>query len=425
MDFELPEHHKQIIEFIKWLAKEKLRPLGLEFDKKEEPIPPDHPFFYEIKAMGIEMGMFSGGKEGKEDRDNLRERMKRFGISGDFQNPMLATLAVVGAEILAWGDQGVAMSFPGPGLASPPIRIMANDYQREIFNEVFKKSEKPVWGAFGLTEPGAGSDVARIRTTARKEGNYYVLNGEKMYITNGARAEWVVVFATVDPKLGRAGHRAFLVRKGTPGFKVSRIEKKMGLHASETAGLVFEECKVPAELLLGGEEYYKSKEGFKGAMETLNMTRPAVASMAIGIARAAYEYTRDYFAENYMLNAVSPLAVKIKSEIERMKRKLDLSRWMCLKAAYLMDMKRPNAKEASEAKAYVPPIALDVISKCIELLGEEGTLEYHHIVHKAFRDIKVFDIFEGTGQAQRIVISKRLFTSKGKPAEWIEQAATN
>jgi len=410
MEFELSQNHRQVLEFVKWLAKEKLRPLGLEYDKKEEPIPPDHPFFKEIKQMGIEIGVMGS------DDVKSESRLRTF-IGESKEPPMIATLSILAAEILAWGDQGVFMSFPGPGLASPPIRVMATPEQKKIFFDTFKGDE-PKWGAFALTEPGAGSDVARIRTTARKEGKYYILNGEKMYITNGARAEWVVVFATVDPKLGRAGHRAFLVRKGTPGFKVSRIEKKMGLHASETAGLLFEDCAVHEDFLLGGEDYYKSKEGFKGAMETLNMTRPAVGAMAVGIARAAYEHTRDYFAENYMLNAVSPFAAKIKAELERMKRKLDIARLMCVKAAWLMDMKKPNAREASQAKAYAPPIALDVITRCLELLGEEGTLEYHHIVNKAYRDIKVFDIFEGTGQVQRIVISKRLFTLKGKPAEW-------
>ncbi len=417
MQFEIPEHHKQILELIRWLAKEKLRPLGLEFDKKEEPIPPEHPFFKELKQLGIEIGVMAGGGEDGMSEGETKRRLSELIPKG--QNPMIATLSILAAEILAWGDQGVFISFPGPGLASPPIRIMATPEQKKIFYETFK-SEEPKWGAFALTEPGAGSDVARIRTSARKDGEYYIINGEKMYITNGARAEWVVVFATVDPKLGRAGHRAFLIRKGTPGFRVSRIEKKMGLHASETAGLVFEDCKVHRDFLLGGEEYYKSKEGFKGAMETFNMTRPAVAAMAIGIAKAAYEHTRDYFAENYMLKSTSTTMVKLRTELERMKRKLDMARLLCIKSAYLMDMKKPNAKEASQAKAYAPPIALDVITKCIELLGEEGTLEYHHIVNKAYRDIKVFDIFEGTGQAQRIVISKRLFASKGKPTEWTE-----
>ena len=417
MEFELTQTHKQILEFLKWLAKEKMRPLGLEYDKKEEPIPPDHPFFKEVKQMGIEMGLM-GGDGGEDGGGALRKRFAGIGESKG-EPLMLNTLAILAAEILAWGDQGVFMSFPGPGLASPPVRIMATPEQKKMFYDSYKGDE-PKWGAFALTEPGAGSDVARIRTSARKEGDYYILNGEKMFITNGARAEWVVVFATVDPKLGRAGHRAFLVKKGTPGFKVARIEKKMGLHASETAGLLFEDCKVPAEWLLGGEEYYKSKEGFKGAMETFNMTRPAVAVMAVGIARAAYEHTRDYFRENYMLDTPSPLMARIKAELDRMKRKLDIARLMCVKAAYLMDMKKPNAKEASHAKAFAPPIALEVVSRCVELLGEEGTLEYHHIVNKAYRDIKIFDIFEGTGQAQRIVISKRLFTSKGKPAEWKE-----
>jgi acyl-CoA dehydrogenase len=136
------------------------------------------------------------------------------------------------------------------------------------------------WGAYALTEPGAGSDVAGIRTSCRKEGREWVLNGRKCYITNGARASWNVVFATIDPSLGRAGHRAFVVEKGTPGFSVGKIEDKMGLRASETAELVLEDCRVPEENLLGGEEKYHSKEGFMTAMKTFDNTRPLVAAMA-------------------------------------------------------------------------------------------------------------------------------------------------
>ena len=417
MDFELEPAQRQILEFLTWLAKEKMRPLGLEYDKKEEPIPPDHPFFKEIHQMGLAMGIMTSSMRQDDDVDM---QTPKFVQVDDKKKAQFAVTAILAAEILAWGDQGVAMSFPGPGLASPPVMVMGTREQKRMFFESFK-SDEPKWGAFALTEPGAGSDVARIRTRCVKKGDRWIINGEKMFITNGARAEWVVVFATVDPKLGRDGHRAFLVRKGTPGFKVSRIEKKMGLHASETAGLVFEDCEVPEEWLLGGEEYYKNKAGFKGAMETFNLTRPAVAAMAIGIARAAYEYTRDYFKENYMMSKPSPLFAKIKEDLDRMKTKLDVARMLCVKAAWMMDTKQPNAKESSQAKAYAPQVALWVTSRCVQLLAEEGTLEYHHLVNKCWRDIKIFDIFEGTGQVQRIVISKRIFMERGKPPEWKEE----
>src|SRR5262249_51523882 len=163
----------------------------------------------------------------------------------------------------AWGDAALLMSIPGPGLGAPPVRASGTPAQKERFFGVFKDMSKELrWAAYALTEPGAGSDVAGIRTSCRRDGKYWVLNGRKCFITNGARASWSVVFATIDPSLGRAAHRAFVVEKGTPGFSVGKIEDKMGLRASETAELVFDDCRVHEDNLLGGEESYVSKEGF-------------------------------------------------------------------------------------------------------------------------------------------------------------------
>src|SRR5204863_6476511 len=183
--------------------------------------------------------------------------------------------AMIGAEEMAWGDISILMSLPGPGLGGPPVQFTGTPEQRARFFGVFKK-EGLHWGAYGLTEPGAGSDVAGIRTSCRRDGSHWVLNGRKCFITNGGKADWVVIFATVDPSLGRAGHRAFVVEKGTPGFYCGKIEEKMGLRASETAELVLEECRVPGENLLGGEAHYGqgSKEGFMAAMRTFDSSRP-------------------------------------------------------------------------------------------------------------------------------------------------------
>jgi acyl-CoA dehydrogenase len=282
------------------------------------------------------------------------------------------------------------------------------EQQKELFG-IFE-SDEPRWGCFALTEPGAGSDVAGIKTTARKEGKYYILNGTKMFATNGARATWSIVFATIDPSLGREGHRAFIVKKGAEGFRPGKIEKKVGIRASETAELILEECKIPQDNLLGGEEYYKKKEaGFKGAMETFNASRPAAGAIGIGIARAAYEHTLDYFRKEYMLDRPVPLYNRIKENFNTMKRLMDSVRLMSWRAAYLFDLGKPNAKEASMAKAYGPPIAFWITSKCVDMLGAEGTLEYHYIVDKCYRDTKIFNIFDGTGEMQRIVISRRIF----------------
>ena len=236
-----------------------------------------------------------------------------------------------------------------------------------------------------------------------------MLNGRKCYITNGARASWNVVFATIDPTLGRAGHRAFVVEKGTPGFSVGKIEEKMGLRASETAELVLDDCRVPAANLLGGEEKYQTKEGFLTAMKTFDNTRPLVAAMALGIGRAAYDYACDFVRENYMLSRPVPRYAAIAERLARVGRNLAAARAVTWRAAWLADGEIANAKEASMAKALAGKSAIQACIEAIEICGAHGTIaSEHQLLEKWFRDIKVYDIFEGTGQIQRIVISKRL-----------------
>jgi len=308
---------------------------------------------------------------------------------------------------MAWGDISVLMSLPGPGLGGPPVLFTGTPEQKERFFAVFNQPGLH-WGAYGLTEPGAGSDVAHIKTTARKDGSHWVLNGRKCYITNGGRADWVVVFATIDAKLGRAGHRAFVVERGTPGFSVGKIEDKMGLRASETAELVLEDCRVPTENLLGGEQHYEGGgTGFMAAMKTFDSSRPMVAVLGIGIARAAYEATRDFVRDNYVLARPLPRYAVLADKLAAMKRLLDASRLMCWRAAWMADEGVPNAKEASMSKAYAAKAAMSVCRDAVQILGAHG-LEQSRLVEKWYRDIKVFDIFEGTGQIQRIVISKRI-----------------
>ena len=204
------------------------------------------------------------GDEHRRGEEGRRETTKH----GRAAQP---ALGVLGAEEMAWGDAGCCSCLPGPGLGGPPVRSTGTPEQKKRFFGVFKDmTPAPLnWGAYGLTEPGAGSDVAGIRTSCRKDGKHWVLNGRKCYITNGARAIWTVIFATVDPALGRAGHRAFVVEKGTPGFAVGKIEEKMGLRASETAELVLEDCRVPEENLLGGEEHYALEGGLHDRDEDL------------------------------------------------------------------------------------------------------------------------------------------------------------
>jgi acyl-CoA dehydrogenase len=398
IDFELTTKQAQVKELVHQFAKNVVRPISLQADKDHR-IPDD--FMMRLVQMRAMMSVGEVPQEYGGEGAGVGESTDKKGKTQKNR------FAMIGAEEMAWGDISVLLSLPGPGLGGPPVQFTGTPAQRERFFSVFKK-EGLHWGAYGLTEPGAGSDVAGIKTSCRKDGKHWILNGRKCFITNGGRADWVVIFATVDPTQGRAGHRAFVVEKGTPGFYCGKIEEKMGIRASETAELVLEDVRVPDENLLGGEEHYlRGKEGFMAAMKTFDSSRPMVAILGTGIARAAYDYTRDFVKENYVLGRPIPRYAQLATTLAEMKRLIDASRLMCWRAAWMADEGVPNAKEASMAKAYAAKAAMKVCADAVQIMGAHG-LEQHQFVEKWYRDIKVFDIFEGTAQIQRIVISKRI-----------------
>ena len=401
IEFELSEGQKSVLQMIHWFAENRLRPMSKEADRTGV-IPVE--FLKETKSFGMSGGVVPK-KHGGEGEGVGEPKSKK-------ETSSVARNTILAAEEIAWGDAGIVLSLPGPGLGGPPVGLMGTPEQQERFFSVFNQ-EEPAWGAFATTEPGAGSDVSAMATSAKKEGKYYILNGTKCFITNGARANWVVIFATVDKSLGKAGQRAFVVEKGTPGFRVGKIEHKLGLRASETAELVLEDCKVPVDNLLGGEEYYAKKAGFKGAMGTFDLSRPMVGAMAVGIARAAYEYALNYAKERYLLSRPIVRYQAIKEMLATMARKLEAARLRCWQAAWMMDEKKPNPKEASMSKAYSAQVGMEICTNAIQILGGHGCLK-DHPVEKWFRDIKVYDIFEGTGQVQRIVISRRILEYTGK-----------
>jgi len=407
MEFELTRKQRELKDALNNLGRYVIRPMSLRMDR--EHCVPDT-FLKQFVAMASSV---------RSDEDvgaalGDAETTKREPPSRDKPSWGNRT-AVVGAEELAWGDASLLLCLPGAGLGGPPVKATGTPEQKRKWFGMLADAEKRgdlAWGAYGLTEPGAGSDVSGIRTTCRKEGDEWVLNGRKCFITNGARASWVVIFATIDASLGRAGHRAFVVEKGAPGFSVGKIEEKLGLRASETAELVLEDCRVPAENLLGGDAAYEGKStGFQTAMKTFDSTRPLVASMALGIGRAAYEYVVDAVKDRYMLARPIPRYQAIVERLSRMHRRLESARLLTWKAAWMADTGQPNAKEASMSKAAAAQAAVRACFEAIEILGADGTIRREDaLLEKWFRDIKVFDIFEGTGQIQRVVISKRILT---------------
>ena len=386
IDVQLDETLQGVKDMLHWFAESEVRPLALAADRAHGF--PDE-FLRKVKEMGIGMGALSRA-DGDPSRKGSRKSNR---------------VAVIAAEELAWGDPAFLLSIPGPGLGGPPVQFMGTPEQKERFLGVFTKDAEPRFGAYGLTEPGAGSDVAAIRTTCRKDGDSWILDGAKCFITNGGRAEWVVIFATTDRTQGRDAHRAFVVEKGTPGFRVGKIEKKMGLRASETAELILDSCRVPAENLLGGEAHYDGKQGFLGAMKTFDSTRPMIAAMAVGIGRAAIERATAACKDAGLLQTMRGQLVA--DSLATAARKLEMSRLLVWRAAWMADEGMPNAREASMSKAHAAQVALEACATAVQAMGAAGCAG-DSLVEKWFRDIKVFDIFEGTGQIQRVVISRRL-----------------
>jgi acyl-CoA dehydrogenase len=392
VDFEIDESLAFVRDYVRDFAKNTLRPLAREADEKGK-LPTET-----IKQLGS----FAGNRASIMPEENKGD--------GEQKKSIAAMMAVIGSEELAWGDPAVVLNIPGPGLAAPSIRASGTpEQQKKFLDDVFNvNSDEPRFGALAVTEPQAGSDVSNVQTTAVKDGDEWVLNGTKMYCTNGARAEIVVVNATVDKSLGRQGQKFFVIEKGTPGFKIGKIEKKMGLTASETAELILDDCRIPFDNILGGAEALEPKgSGFKGTMKAFDSSRPSVAAMALGIGRAAYEYSRDWAASELPMSASFPRKAAIEQKLGTMKRELDAARGLVWQAAWMADNKIPNSKEASMSKAYAPQAGMRACIGAIQIMGPEGYSK-EHLVEKWFRDIKVYDIFEGTGQIQRVVISRKI-----------------
>jgi len=387
IDFTLSKNQQAAREYAHQVALEEMRPISLQCDQTEE-IP--EAFFWNMQKR------FWAGAAGQARRQAESEDERQGNV-----------LSVISQEEMAWGDAALSTAIPGPGLAAPPIFSQGTPEQQMRFLGPYMDG-KLHWGALALTEPGIGSDVAGMSTTAVLDGDEWVINGHKHYITNGARADLVVTFATIDKSLGREGIRPFVVPKGTPGFMVGRIEQKMGLRASQTAELIFENCRIPKENLLSGREQSK-KAGFKAAMGTLDATRPMVGALAVGIARAAYEATCEWIQEELPKGYPTQKRREIEAELEETRQELEMARFLVWRAAWLLDRRTPNSKEASMCKAYAGGLIMKATAAAVRITAPGENSERKLLIHKWFRDAKVFDIFEGTAQIQRLVIARRLF----------------
>jgi acyl-CoA dehydrogenase len=290
---------------------------------------------------------------------------------------------------------------PRQGLGNSAIASVATDEQLERYGGR--------WAAMAITEPEAGSDSAAIRTTAVLDGDEYVLNGEKIYVTAGERADLVVVWATLDRSKGRAAIKSFVVERSNPGMKLIRVEDKLGIRASDTAAFSLEDCRVPKDALLGSPEI-DTKKGFAGVMATFDNTRPLVAAMAVGVARAALDHTREALKEaGVEVDPERPPHAQpaAAAELLAMEADYDAARLLTMQAAWMADNGKPNSLQASMAKAKAGRTATDVCLRCIALCGSAGYAETE-LLEKWARDAKILDIFEGTQQIQLLIIARQL-----------------
>jgi acyl-CoA dehydrogenase len=392
MYLEIPKKLQGLVDQAHMVGTEVFRPLSRKYDLAE------HEYPKELDMLAAVMdGMAEGDANMNAGAGKLKLEKKQGG--GVRNGTNMST--VLGLIELCWGDVGLALTIPRQGLGNAAIAAVANEEQLQRL--------KGKWAAMAITEPGAGSDSAAIRTTARKDGDHYVINGEKIFVTAGDRCDCVVVWASLDPSLGRAAIKSFVVEKGTPGFEVARLEHKLGIKASDTATLVFSDCRVPKENLLGSPEI-DTKQGFGGVMQTFDNTRPVVAAMGIGVARAALEKAREllkahgYRAE-YDRNLWSTSSVE--AELYRMEADLEAARLLTVRAAWMADNGQPNSMEASMAKAKAGRTANYVTLRCAELCGALGFSETE-LLEKWARDSKILDIFEGTQQIQLLIVARRL-----------------
>jgi acyl-CoA dehydrogenase len=320
------------------------------------------------------------------------------------EDTSLAVLSMLVAAGQTWGDYSVRMRRARGGLGNAALRAAGTPEQVQKWGRLTL--------AMAITEPGCGSDPSMVQTTAVLDGDEWVINGEKLFVTTGCLADGVVLWATLDRSVGRAGIKSFLVEKGTPGFTISGKEKKLGIRADDTATHVFQDCRVPRDNLLGRDESIPKggSGGFRGVLKTFNMTRPGVAAIGLGMAEAALDFTRDALREAGVEIEYGPglqgqcAAAQRFVELEALHEAAQLT---MLRAAWLADQGQPNNLEASICKAKGGAAVREITQGCIELLGPMG-ISREHLVEKWFRDVRITDIYEGTGQIQRLVIARTI-----------------
>ncbi len=377
MNFGLSDEQKQLQELARKFAKEEIIPKAPHHDETGD-------FPLEITKKAWELGIMN---------THIPQEYGGLGL------PVLDGCIVT--EELAYGCTGIATPMEANTLAASPVLVAGNEQQKKEY--LGRLTAEPSFAAYCVTEPGAGSDVSGIRTTAKKVGSDYVINGSKMWITNGSVANWYFVLTYTDPSQKHRGMTGFIVPANTPGITVGKKEWNMGQRASDTRGITFEDVKVSEKLRLGQEG-----DGFKIAMKAFDLSRPVVSIGAVGLARRALDESIQYATTRKTFNQAIANYQAVSFMIADMAKDIEAARLLVYQCAWLIDQGQRNTKQAAFAKAFAADMAMRVATDAVQVFGGYGySSEYP--VEKLMRDAKIYQIYEGTSQIQRLIIAKEIF----------------
>jgi acyl-CoA dehydrogenase len=376
VDFTLTDEQKDIREMSHDFATKEIRPVAWDYDR-------DATWPQEIIEKAWEVGLMNS---------HIPEEHGGPGL--DFLTGCLIE------QELGWGCSGIATSLMANGLATAPVVLGGSDETKKEF--LTPLTEEPKLASFCLTEPDAGSDVSGMKTTAVKQGDKYVINGSKCFITNGSHADWYTVYAKTDREAGHRGISAFVVPRDADGVAVDKKEDKLGQRASDTATISFSDVEIPVGNLIGEEN-----KGFKLAMATLDRTRPGVAAMAVGIAQAAFEFATDYSKERVQFGVPIAMHQAIQFMIADMATKIEAARLLVWQSGVLLDQGKRNTLASSHAKRFAADTAMEVAVDAVQVYGGYGFIK-EYPVEKLMRDAKIMQLYEGTSQIQRLVIAREV-----------------
>jgi acyl-CoA dehydrogenase len=410
MDFALNEEQREFKDYCRRFAAERIRPVAAEHDAAESTP-------WEVIKEARRWGL------------NGLDYIRRTGSDPDGQ------LGVIAAEEMHWGCAGIALAINGSGLAAAGLAASGTPEQvARWVPQCFGTDDEIKLGAYAVTEPQAGSDVKSLRTTAKLDGDEWVLNGTKVFITNGGIADVHVVVATVDPELGHRGQASFVIGKHTPGLRQGNKETKIGIRASHTAEVILEDCRIPADQLLGGMEKLNKKlerarsgqrGGSSNALATFEITRPIVGASALGIAQAAYEWTLEHLDGQRIDGRPALSEQRIQQVLAEVATEIESARLLVQRASWMARQGIPmNGGQGSMSKLKAGDVTMWATTALMDLVGPYAqTAECP--LEKWFRDAKIYQLFEGTAQVQRLVISRLQAKEYRERLEWATEIAAD